>query len=351
MRELQTLLPFLRPYRLTLVLGLGLVVVSNGFATLGPRFVQHGIDAVEAGAPFSAVQHSVLLLLLVAVAGGLARYGMRQLLNSTSRRVEYDLRNRLYRYIQGLSAEFYDRYPTGDVMARTTNDLLAVRMVAGPALMYLVDTLVRTVLVVPVMVHMSPALSALALVPLALLPVTMAFFGSAIHRRSEAIQAQWKKELGIAVTLEPLEQKMKMQNQLSKNYSLSLAGWFAAYFAAQWFTPLAVAYVPMGVPDSALNHGIAFACLFLLTLVIWSLAARGVRLLVHATPLSLIDRVLGAGFGVLRGMVVGSHRLVELHGRLDARNRFCARQVFARTAFHSLVDLTPFCGVDIRWFC
>ena len=85
---------------------------------------------------------------------------------------------------------------------------------------------------------------------------------------------------------------------------LSLAGWFAAYFAAQWFTPLAVAYVPMAVPDSALNHGIAFACLFLLTLVIWSLAARGVRLLVHATPLSLIDRVLGAGFGVLRGMVV-----------------------------------------------
>ncbi|MEO6031149.1 MAG: CvpA family protein [Burkholderiaceae bacterium] len=85
---------------------------------------------------------------------------------------------------------------------------------------------------------------------------------------------------------------------------LSLAGWFAAYFAAQWLTPLAVTYVPVGVPDSALNHGIAFACLFLLTLVAWSLAARLVRLLVHATPLSPIDRVLGAGFGVLRGMVV-----------------------------------------------
>ena len=199
MRELQTLLPFLRPYRLTLVLGLGLVVISNGFATLAPRFVQHGIDALESAAPFSAVQQSVLLLLLVAVAGGLARYGMRQLLNSASRRVEYDLRNRLYRYIQGLSAEFYDRYPTGDVMARTTNDLLAVRMVAGPALMYLVDTLVRTVLVVPVMVHMSPALSALALMPLALLPVAMAFFGSAIHRRSEAIQAQFSVLTGHAL--------------------------------------------------------------------------------------------------------------------------------------------------------
>lgn len=85
---------------------------------------------------------------------------------------------------------------------------------------------------------------------------------------------------------------------------LSLAGWFAAWFTAQWFTPLAVAHVPIGVPDSALNHGIAFACLFLLVLVVWSLAARLVRLLVHATPLSLIDRVLGAGFGVLRGVIV-----------------------------------------------
>ncbi len=191
MRELQTVLPFLRPYRLILGSGLALVVISNAFATLGPRFVQRGIDALEAGAPFSAVQESVLLLLLVAVAGGMARYGMRQLLNSASRRVEYDLRNRLYRYIQGLSAEFYDRYPTGDVMARTTNDLLAVRMVAGPALMYLVDTVVRTLLIVPVMIHISPSLSALALAPLAALPVAMAYFGSAIHRRSEAIQAQF----------------------------------------------------------------------------------------------------------------------------------------------------------------
>ena len=191
MRELKSLLPFLRPYRVTFVLGLGLVIVSNAFATAGPRFVQRGIDALEAGEPFTVVQGSVLLLLLVAVAGGIARYGMRQLLNSASRRVEYDLRNRLYRYIQGLSAEFYDRYPTGDVMARTTNDLLAVRMVAGPALMYLVDTVVRTLMIVPVMIHMSPALSALALAPLAALPVAMAYFGTAIHRRSEAIQEQF----------------------------------------------------------------------------------------------------------------------------------------------------------------
>jgi ATP-binding cassette subfamily B protein len=191
MRALRTLIPYLRPYRTTYAWGFVLVVLSNAFNTLGPHFLQRGIDVLGRGGAFSNVQSAALSLLAVAVLGGIARYGMRELLNSSSRRVEYDLRNRLYEYLQGLSAEFYDRYPTGDVMARTTNDLLAVRMVAGPALMYLVDTVVRALFVVPVMVHISALLSLLALVPLAALPVVMTWFGRAIHRRSEAIQAQF----------------------------------------------------------------------------------------------------------------------------------------------------------------
>ena len=85
---------------------------------------------------------------------------------------------------------------------------------------------------------------------------------------------------------------------------LSLAGWFAAYFAARWFTPQCQGYVPLGEPGSALNYGATFACVFLLALVVWGIAARLVRALIRATPLSPIDRVLGAGFGLLRGLVV-----------------------------------------------
>jgi ATP-binding cassette, subfamily B, multidrug efflux pump len=193
MQELRSLIPYLKPYRRAFVIGLALVIVSNFFATLGPRFLQQGIDALGSDRGFDAVRTAVLLLLAVAVASGVARYGMRELLNSGSRRVETDLRDHLYRHLQRMSAEFYDRYPTGDVMARTTNDLLAVRMVAGPALMYLVDTTVRALLISPAMVAISPRLTLLALVPLVGLPVAMVSLGRIIHRRSQEIQAQFSE--------------------------------------------------------------------------------------------------------------------------------------------------------------
>jgi ATP-binding cassette subfamily B protein len=181
----------MRPYYWAYLVGLTLVVASNFFAALGPRFLQQGIDALRGGSGFHQVQTAVLLLLTVAFIGGFARYGMRELLNSGSRRVEADLRDQLYIHLQRMSAEFYDRYPTGDVMARTTNDLLAVRMVAGPALMYLVDTSIRALLIAPAMVAINLPLTALALGPLLGLPVAMISLGRMIHLRSQAIQAQF----------------------------------------------------------------------------------------------------------------------------------------------------------------
>ncbi len=85
---------------------------------------------------------------------------------------------------------------------------------------------------------------------------------------------------------------------------MSLIGWVVAYIAAQAWSPLLAAYLPVGTPGSALQQGAAFALTFLAALIVWAILARGVRLLVHATPLTFIDRVLGAGFGLLRGAVL-----------------------------------------------
>jgi membrane protein required for colicin V production len=85
---------------------------------------------------------------------------------------------------------------------------------------------------------------------------------------------------------------------------LSLVGWFVAYFVALWLTPMAVEFIHIGAPGSTLNHVVAFAVVFLVALVVWSIGARLVRALIRATPLSPLDRLLGAGFGFVRGLVV-----------------------------------------------
>ena len=85
---------------------------------------------------------------------------------------------------------------------------------------------------------------------------------------------------------------------------LSLVGWVAAYIAAQVLAPVVAPMLPVGTPGGALNLGAAFAVVFVLALIVWALASRLVRLVIHATPLQLIDRVLGGGFGLLRGAVL-----------------------------------------------
>lgn len=85
---------------------------------------------------------------------------------------------------------------------------------------------------------------------------------------------------------------------------LSLAGWLVAYIAAQLFTPWTAAWLPVGEPGSLLKHGAAFVCTFVAALVVWGLASRLMRMLIRSTPLSGVDRMLGAGFGFLRALVV-----------------------------------------------
>ena len=85
---------------------------------------------------------------------------------------------------------------------------------------------------------------------------------------------------------------------------MSLVGWVVAWFGAQWYAPEVAVHLPVGVPGSSSNIAAAFALTFIAALVVWGLLARLVRLLVHATPLSIIDRVLGGAFGILRGVVL-----------------------------------------------
>ena len=163
-------------------------MLGNVFTLIIPEFLRRGIDALARGTPLRTVAWLGAGIVGATAMGGLARFGMRSLLNGLSRWVEFDIRNAFFRHLETLEPAYYHRTPTGDLMARATNDLNAVRMAAGPAIMYLTDTISRTVMAVPLMVRIDGHLTLLGLAPLALMPVFMVALGRTIHRRFEAVQ-------------------------------------------------------------------------------------------------------------------------------------------------------------------
>ena len=189
MNQLRSILPYYRPYRAAMAWGVALVVIAQAFALASPWFVKLAIDGLAD--PDTGQRRITLYALLVvgtALLGGTARYGMRELLNGVSRRIEVDLRDHFFRHLLTLDASFYDRNRTGDLMARATNDTQAVRQAAGPAVMYAVNTAVGFMLAIAVMLWISPRLTAFTMIPMLLLPPLVIGFGRVIHKRFERIQ-------------------------------------------------------------------------------------------------------------------------------------------------------------------
>jgi ATP-binding cassette subfamily B protein len=130
-------------------------------------------------------------MVIASLIGGTGRYWMRELLNGVSRKIEYDLRNDLFTKLERLDAAYYGRMRTGDLMARLTNDLSAVRQAAGPAIMYLTNTIAGGAFAIAFMLHIDPRLTAIAVMPLTLLPALGILLGRHIHRRFEDVQAHF----------------------------------------------------------------------------------------------------------------------------------------------------------------
>jgi len=190
--ELRAVLPYFRPYRSGYAWGLLLVAVANAFQVAGPWIVKVAIDGLsDPGVTEARIGALAALIVGAAFLGGAARYGMRELLNGLSRRIEADLRNDFFRHLMRMDATFYGSVRTGDLMSRATNDTQAVRQAVGPAIMYTVNTVVMFAFALGVMLVLSPRLTAYAMIPMAVLPPVVLGFGKVIHRRFEAIQEQF----------------------------------------------------------------------------------------------------------------------------------------------------------------
>ena len=189
--SLRPLFPYLRKYRLSYLLGAVCVLLNNGIWILFAQIIRRAIDELQTGVTRHQLEKYSLLLLAVAGFKGVFQFLTRWVLIGVSREIEFDLRNDFFRHLEGLSYSFYQRTRTGDIMARATNDLNAVRMLLGPAIMYSANTIVFTAGALVFMLSISPKLTMYAFLPLPVVSIAIQYFGKRIHERFERIQAMF----------------------------------------------------------------------------------------------------------------------------------------------------------------
>jgi len=189
--DLAPLYSYMRRYRWGYVQGTLACVGTNIVAVQFPRVLGMAINRIEKGTTRESILVFALILVAINLVKGVFMYAQRWILIGISRDIEFDLRNDLFKKLETQDSGFYQRYRTGDIMARMTNDLNAVRMLLGPALMYSANTIFLSVFALFFMLHISPWLTLVALAPMPLASIFVQYVGRKIHERFERIQASF----------------------------------------------------------------------------------------------------------------------------------------------------------------
>ena len=192
-KSLRSLLPYFKKYRRSYVVGTLCVFLNNGIWILFPQVIRRAVDDLHLGVTRHKLLTYALLLFAVAATKGIFQFLTRWIVIGVSREIEFDLRNDLFKHLESLPYSYYQRTRTGDIMARATNDLNAVRMLLGPAIMYSANTIVFTVGALAFMLWISPRLTFYAFLPLPVVSITIQYFGRQIHDRFERIQAMFSE--------------------------------------------------------------------------------------------------------------------------------------------------------------
>ncbi len=216
LKGISPLLRYMGRYRWKYLAGTLCLVGTNAFSVLFPQVLQHAIDSMDhttskatAVVFLSAVERGIvvishgslarqilfwaLLIVALKLISGIFLYAQRWILIGVSREIEYDLRNDLFTHLETQDQDFFHRYRTGDIMARLTNDLSAVRNLLGPALMYSANTIFFSLFALYFLLHMSPWLTLVALAPMPIASILVQYFGTRIHDRFERIQSSFSE--------------------------------------------------------------------------------------------------------------------------------------------------------------
>jgi ATP-binding cassette subfamily B multidrug efflux pump len=191
MTNLFTLKKYFLRYKKKLVWGIVFIILSNIGAVYIPLLLKDAINSFDHNVTVRQLFNYGILIVITAIFSGAFRFFIRQTIIVVSREIEYDLREDFWAHIQKLPLRYFQNNSTGNVMAHATNDINAVRMFLGPAVMYSVDTGVRLIMVIALMVSLNLSLTIYTLLPLPLLSYLVYWIGKKIHERFTKIQEKF----------------------------------------------------------------------------------------------------------------------------------------------------------------
>lgn len=191
MKNLRDLSKYFKKHKKMLYWGITFIVISNAFSVYVPVIIKDALNSLQSKIDYDVLVKYALLIVGSTIIAGIFRFFIRQTIIVVSREVEYDLRGDFWDHIQKLPLRFFQNYSTGNIMAHATNDISAVRMFVGPAVMYSIDTAIKFVVAVTIMSIISIKVTMIALLPLPFLSFLVYFVGKKIHERFTLIQEKF----------------------------------------------------------------------------------------------------------------------------------------------------------------
>jgi ATP-binding cassette, subfamily B, multidrug efflux pump len=191
MKNLLTLKKYFAKYKVKLVWGFIFIVLSNAGSLYIPLLIKNAINDLQKSATSGILMRYALFIVLTSLFAGFFRYMIRQKIIVVSREIEYDLRHDFWKHIQLLPLRYFQNNSTGNVMAHATNDINAVRMFIGPAVMYSIDTSIALLIIIPILISLNLSLTIYALLPLPFLSYAVYRVGKLIHKKFTLIQEKF----------------------------------------------------------------------------------------------------------------------------------------------------------------
>ncbi len=334
-----TISGYFRKYRGYLIAGSTAVLVTNILLLYTPYLTKVIFDRMESGAPSGEILKYVLLIIGLTMVAGIFRFLMRRTIIWMSRYIEYDLRCDIMSHLLKQSPSFYHRTRTGDIMARMTNDLEAVRQMVGPGVMYISDSFVKLVISFSVMIYLSAELTLYVTIPMLILPLAVNLVGNMLHRRSMRIQEHFstltntaqENLAGIRVVKAYGQEEFELGNftEQSQKYidlNMSLARLQGVFFPLMRLVAsisyLAVFFLGgLAIINGSISLGTVVAFFAYVSVITWPVIALGWVLSLYqrgTASLKRINKILHSQPDI--DNVPGGGHAAPMKGKIEFRN-------------------------------